>query len=78
MEFTNEYDKLTDNILVTENTCMEFVMNNDGYTQVNMQKGGWKVILEFPKEKAKEDAIKDVKNILICTLNEQIQVKKIS
>ena len=70
MEFINEYDKLTDNILVTENTCMEIVMNNDGYTQVNTQKGGWKVILEFPKEKATEDAIKDVKNILTCSLKE--------
>lgn len=45
----------------------------DTYNQIEMEKGGMKVIFEFPKKSEQEETIKqEVKGILYSTLHEQL------
>lgn len=70
----NECDKLQTNTIVLNNVDMELDMTNTTYHQLETNQGGYKVVLEFPKQSKCEDAIKqEVKSILASALQEHLR-----
>lgn len=69
-----ECDKLQNNNIVTNSIEMERSMINETYQQLEINQSGMKVILEFPQQAEKEEAIKaEVKSVLISILREQMR-----
>lgn len=69
-----ECDKLQNNNIVTNSIEMERSMINETYQQLEINQSGMKVILEFPQQVEKEEAIKaEVKSVLISILREQMR-----
>ena len=69
-----ECDKLQNNNIVVNSIDMERSMINETYQQLEINRGGMKVILEFPQQAENEESIKkEVKSVLISILHEQMR-----
>lgn len=68
-----ECDKLQNNNIVVNSIDMERSMINETYQQLEINRSGMKVILEFPQQAENEESIKkEVKSVLISILHEQM------
>lgn len=71
--FINECDKSTRNIYVVSSKSTEQTMSESMYKQLERERKGFKVILEFPNKSDDEAVIhEEVKQILSNLLQEQI------
>ena len=69
-----ECDKLQNNNIVINSIDMERSMINETYQQLEINRSGMKVILEFPQQAENEESIKkEVKSVLISILHEQMR-----
>ncbi len=69
-----ECDKLQNNNIVVNSIDMERSMINETYQQLEINRSGMKVILEFPQQAENEESIKkEVKSVLISILHEQMR-----
>lgn len=69
-----ECDKLPSNNIVVNSIGKELDMTNTTYQQLETNQGGYKVILEFPRQSENEETIKqEVKLILASTLQERLK-----
>lgn len=69
-----ECDKLPSNNIVKNDIDVELSMTNTTYQQLETNQGGYKVVLEFPKQSENEEAIKqEVKLILASALQERLR-----
>lgn len=69
-----ECDKLQYNNIVVNSIDMERSMINETYQQLEINRSGMKVILEFPQQAENEESIKkEVKSVLISILHEQMR-----
>lgn len=69
-----ECDKLPSNNIVKNDIDVELSMTNTTYQQLETNQGGYKVVLEFPKQSENEESIKqEVKLILASALQEHLR-----
>lgn len=69
-----ECDKLPSNNIVKNDIDVELSMTNTTYQQLETNQGGYKVVLEFPKQSENEETIKqEVKLILASVLQERLR-----
>lgn len=69
-----ECDKLPSNNIVKNDIDVELSMTNTTYQQLETNQGGYKVVLEFPKQSENEETIKqEVKLILASALQERLR-----
>lgn len=69
-----ECDKLPSNNIVKNDIDVELSMTNTTYQQLETNQGGYKVVLEFPKQSENEESIKqEVKLILASALQERLR-----
>ena len=69
-----ECDKLPSNNIVKNDIDVELSMTNTTYQQLETNQGGYKVVLEFPKQSENEESIKqEVKLILASVLQERLR-----
>ena len=69
-----ECDKLQNNNIVVNSIDMERSMINETYQQLEINRSGMKVILEFPQQAENEESIKkEVKSVLISILHDQMR-----
>lgn len=69
-----ECDKLQNNNIVVNSIDMERSMINETYQQLEINRSGMKVILEFPQQAENEESIKkEVKSVLISILHKQMR-----
>ena len=67
-------DKLPSNNIVKNDIDVELSMTNTTYQQLETNQGGYKVVLEFPKQSENEETIKqEVKLILASALQERLR-----
>ncbi len=67
-------DKLHTNNIEVNSIGMELDMTNTTYQQLETNQGGYKVVLEFPKQPKNEEVIKqEVKLILASALQERLR-----
>ena len=70
----DEYDKLSDNTIETNNMNTELAMTQETYQQLEKNQGNYKLVLEFPNQPVNSDTIKqEVKSILASALQEQLK-----
>lgn len=69
----DEYDKLSDNTIETNNMNTELAMTQETYQQLEKNQGNYKLVLEFPNQPVNSDTIKqEVKSILASALQEHL------
>lgn len=69
-----ECDKLPNNNIVKNDIDVELSMTNTTYQQLETNQGGYKVVLEFPRQPENEETIKqEVKLILASALQEHLR-----
>ena len=69
-----EYDKLSDNTIETNNMNTELAMTQETYQQLEKNQGNYKLVLEFPNQPVNSDTIKqEVKSILASALQEHLK-----
>lgn len=70
----DEYDKLSDNTIETNNMNTELAMTQETYQQLEKNQGNYKLVLEFPNQPVNSDTIKqEVKSILASALQEHLK-----
>ena len=70
----DEYDKLSDNTIETNNMNTELAMTQETYQQLEKNQGNYKLVLEFPDQPVNSDTIKqEVKSILASALQEHLK-----
>ena len=69
-----EYDKLSNNTIETNNMNTELAMTQETYQQLEKNQGNYKLVLEFPNQPVNSDTIKqEVKSILASALQEHLK-----
>ena len=69
-----EYGKLSDNTIETNNMNTELAMTQETYQQLEKNQGNYKLVLEFPNQPVNSDTIKqEVKSILASALQEHLK-----
>ena len=70
----DEYDKLSDNTIETNNMNTELAMTQETYQQLEKNQCNYKLVLEFPNQPVNSDTIKqEVKSILASALQEHLK-----
>ena len=70
----DEYDKLSNNTIETNNINTELAMTQETYQQLEKNQGNYKLVLEFPNQPVNSDTIKqEVKSILASALQEHLK-----
>lgn len=75
MNYIHEYDKLSVNRFILNRPISELSMNDTNYEQISHKSGGFKVVLEFPKQAPPETepTNQDVKELLSGALKKCIE-----